>query len=864
MRRQTLFSILFFFMSGLLPAVAQISGILTDPKGKFVANAEVFINRTTIRATTDDFGQFSLNGIPPGFQEVVAYKKGLALYRGPMRIQAERTYNLKLQLQPEEKKVRGKASDTDMADFSRALLGDEGLMTINEKQVDVLKLDNKYAVLSGPVIIEYPNTGYRINAYFSSSNFIDASTAALCYQEYQLSDVNQNIAYEKTRMALYRGSLRHLLMALAVGKASQEGFTVTDVAGNTVDMTQMVTPSSIAGYFRMKPDGPLTVKFLDKTSTLTATTPLDFNKLGILLNSQALQTSGAMSQPSLAHQLPVDYLPISGDVESSYAEALKNFYEQVYVQTDKPYYYPGEPLWFKAYLNYYSEAWRDSLSDVLHVELLNPEHEALNHRMYRIERGTSHGDFILPDSIPPGIYHLRAFTSLQQNFGDAHLFTKPLHVMKMTDKADPVQQQPLSEHQTVVITPKKDKYHPRELITLEFSVNGSEGAGPSNLSVAVTDAAQVIPIPEATSIMKNYPIDGKSIAKINDLKYRNEKGISFYGKFLNNKGIGEKTQLNFIQWKTGDVLYAETGEDGMFWQTGLQFTDSARFSYKSDKAKGKPYGKVIVLPREEPAFHAPVVAPLKVVEVGSIQRIFSDYEVPKDNTLLDEVAVKASRINNDDVERAKKRPYGRADRTLTAKQLNINSANLLWALVGKVPGLVVNPVDATVLFSRAQANSIIGPVTPLVTVNDIPMGGDPGQTLLAIDPNIVESIEFTSRINVLYGSQGANGVIAVYTKSGISMDTTDPNFQTIKLPGFSRVRKFQAPDYSNPTTDATAGDYRATIYWNPDVQTSANGKAEVTFFAADLPGMYRVVVDGITADGKPIHGEVYLSIEEKP
>jgi methionine-rich copper-binding protein CopC len=149
-------------------------------------------------------------------------------------------------------------------------------------------------------------------------------------------------------------------------------------------------------------------------------------------------------------------------------------------------------------------------------------------------------------------------------------------------------------------------------------------------------------------------------------------------------------------------------------------------------------------------------------------------------------------------------------------------------------------------------------------INDVPMAGDAGTVLQSIDYNTIESIEFTNRLNSLYGTQGAFGVISVYTKTGESVDKTDPNFQTIKLPGFAKTRKFQAPEYSNANEDHTQTDYRSTIYWNPDVNTDANGRATVSFFAADLAGLYRVVVEGVTADGHPVSAQVYLTIEENP
>ncbi len=854
-----------FFTVLLTNLYGQISGLITAPNGKPLEGAEIFINRTTILSTTDEFGQFTLIEIPPGFHEIVVYKKGYALYRAPMRVQEGRSYNLNLQLQGLEKKSKEKSSREEIVTFNRALLGDDGLIAFNEeKKIQVEASSGKYRIPSGPVVIEYPNAGYRITCFFSTTTYQEVGDVPYHFQEYHGSDVNQNIAFEKTRMALFRGSTRHWLMALVAGRLSEEGFTIHDPHGAEIDGKTLASPSATVGYDRIRITQPLTVRYQNQESTVQVTDPIDVNRLGVMINPKLLLVTGDMNQPGLAHQLPLDYKPIA-NVESTFAEALKFFYEKIYIHTDKPYYYPGEPLWFKAYVNYYHRDWQDSLSDLMYVELIGPDRKVLIERMFRIEKGVSYGDFVFPDTLKEGTYYLRGYTSLRRNFGDDGLFTKPLRVLNIMDKMDPAQRQPAASPRGVAISSDQPAYHVRDKITLDIMTKDSLGNPlAANLSVSVTDAAQAIAIPEVNSILGDFPIRQGEISKIDELKFRIERGVSFYGQFLNNKGIGEKTQLSFIQWRTGDMLSAETDDNGMFWQTGLQFTDSAKFSYKSDKAKGRPYGSVVILEHDVPKLQAPQEPDLKILKAGTVQRIISEYEVPKDNKLLEEVEVKGSRINNEELERIKRRPYGMADHTVSANSLNLGTGNLLYALAGKVPGLVVNPSQGVVYFSRAMGTSITNPIGPMVTVNDIPMSGEAGNVLQTIDINSIESIEFTARLNVMYGTQGAYGVISVYTKTGMSIDNTDPNFQTLKLPGFSKSRTFSAPDYSNPKTDATQTDFRATLYWNPDLRTdSSTGSTAVSFFASDLPGLYRVVVEGVTAYGTPVRIETYLTIEEK-
>lgn len=846
------------------PAIAQVNGYLVDPKGKPVIGAAVFINHSLVRSETDDFGQFALLDCPTGIQEIVAYKEGFELYRAPMRIQRGKSYSLNIQFVAVQKKQRGKTTPESKEAFSQALLGSEGLLFYNQEiNVDVEMADGKFRVYSGPVVVEYPNAGYRIIAYFNPTTFQDVNEAAYSFLEYQGSNVKQNMAVERTRINLYKGSLRHWLTSTINGNSAEEGFSLTDGAGNALPPFQAVA-SATQGYSRITSETPVTVHYKDQApSQITWLGPVDVSASGTMINPRQIKVTGAMSKPDLTYQLPIDYRPIQ-DIEKTFSEALRYFYEKVYVQTDKPYYYPGEPLWFKAYINYYNRTWQDSLSHVLYVELLTADKDVKLQRMFRIDDGRSHGDLLIPDSIAEGTYYLRAYTTLRRNFGDSGLFTRPLRVLNILDKADPTHLRPIPEKSSLAITPGEETYHTRDKVTLDIRLGEGLTPGIANLSVAVTDVSQVIAVPDPINILDTYPINPDEIPLINDLVHRIESGVSFYAQFLNNKGAPEKTQLNFIKWKTGDVLYAETGDDGMFWQTGLQFTDSAMFSYKSDKAKGKPYGKVMILPREIPPVQSPYEPDWQIIKAGTVQRIFSEYEIPKDSKLLESIEVTASRLESEAQARAKRRPYGRADYVITREKLNVGTGNLLYALVGKVPGLVVSPTQNTVFFARAQANSLTDSGQPMVTVNDVPMAGDAATVLQTIDYNTIESIEFTNRLNSLYGEQGRNGVIAVYTRAGpTGVDNTNPNFQMIKLPGYSKIRNFQAPNYESPGENATQTDYRATLYWNPDVTMDKNGFASVSFYASDLSGQYRVIVEGVTADGNPVRGETLITIKEK-
>lgn len=837
----------------VVPSYAQISGVIRDPDGVSADGVEIFLNGSMVHAKTNEFGQFALTDCPTGLQEIVAYKKGYLLYRAPLRIQPGRHYTLKLQFEGKQAKIRASGTPESLKTFESSLLGEGGSLFINpESKLAVQEKDGKFKVLSGPFWVEHPAEGYRITAYFDPGTFQETADAAYFFQEYAESNIEMNMAIERSRMEAYRGSIRHWLSSIAKGRADEQGFSVTDTLGNKVELTP--SPSSTEGYSRIQTERLLIIHYRDQESKVAFAGPVDFNARGFMINSRNLKVSGAMNQPSLARQLPVEYKPIE-NVEETFGKVLRSFYEKVYVQTDKPYYYPGEPVWFKAYINYYNWEWRDSLSQVLYVDLLTERKEAKLQLMFPINMGMSQGDFFIPASLSEGTYYLRAYTSVRLNYGDSGLFTKPVRILGSLSRPDPTISRPLPDDPEVLITASKTVYQTRDKIELTIQLRDDLLSGGADLSIAVTDAAQVIAVPDPINIVDTYPIDSAEIPNITDLVHPIERGIGFRGKFLNNKGRPEKSMLNFVQWNTGDLLFVQAGDDGMFWQTGLQFTDSATFSYKSEKTKNVPYGKVVILPPEIPSLRIPYRPEWKIVTAGSVQRIFSEYEVPKDTKMLQEIEIRGTKIN-DPSQRKKKRPYGYPDYVVKAESLNQGMSSLLYALVGRVPGLMIVPSSNQVYFSRSGRR-------PLIMVNGVPMTGDPGVTLFTIDINTVETIEVTSRLNAALGAQGMGGVIDIYTKSGPPPSRETQNFQTIKLPGFSRSRKFQSPDYEHPTDAEAQADYRATLYWNPEFTVDGNGRAAITFFASDLAGQYRVVVEGVTAEGEPVRGEALITVEFK-
>jgi hypothetical protein len=88
--------------------------------------------------------------------------------------------------------------------------------------------------------------------------------------------------------------------------------------------------------------------------------------------------------------------------------------ERIYLQTDKPLYYPGETIWFSAFLAGTSGLTRPAVSEILYVEVLGPKGN-LEKKFSLIARGgKANGDFSIPPDFPGGVYTLKAYTRWMQ------------------------------------------------------------------------------------------------------------------------------------------------------------------------------------------------------------------------------------------------------------------------------------------------------------------------------------------------------------------------------------------------------------------------------------------------------------------
>lgn len=111
---------------------------------------------------------------------------------------------------------------------------------------------------------------------------------------------------------------------------------------------------------------------------------------------------------------------------AGYANA--NPVEKVYLHLDRSSYYPGDTIWFKAYI-FAGDHRLSDLSGVLYCELINDRDSVVVRHILKIAAGISWGDFSISRKYSPGNYHIRAYTNWMRNAGTEYFFNQRIRLL---------------------------------------------------------------------------------------------------------------------------------------------------------------------------------------------------------------------------------------------------------------------------------------------------------------------------------------------------------------------------------------------------------------------------------------------------
>ena len=326
-----------------------------------------------------------------------------------------------------------------------------------------------------------------------------------------------------------------------------------------------------------------------------------------------------------------------------------------------------------------------------------------------------------------------------------------------------------------------------------------------------------------------------------------EKGFEISGtvkSYLLNRPE-ENANVNFISLSGGYFGYTTTDRYGRFYLHDGDAPDSTRFIVRTAPQSGN---RRLELTLDKASWPARTIPSFTLV--APEQDMFLKYAEKAGNQYINEHGTRIIQLGEVAVT-AQKKPqrrsssyYSNPDRSLTESEIDRIPTYSMNALLSRM-GVRID-LDGDLFISQFGYEQC----PAKILVDDVPT-----KSIDWLEVTDIAQVDLlTSPINLVsFGGGAACGAIAIYTRDGTSSALRrNPNINSIVPLGFQKPVEFYAPPYDSPYQN-TMPDLRTTIYWQPNLTADESGTASFSFYTADTPSTYSVVIEGVTWDGKIIY-----------
>lgn len=444
---------------------------------------------------------------------------------------------------------------------------------------------------------------------------------------------------------------------------------------------------------------------------------------------------------------------------------------------------------------------------------------------------------------------------------------------------------------------KSNSISSRSLVELKINSKIAEMPAEGNFSVSITDADQVSP-PYAnhlfstlllTSDLKgdiyqpSYYFKDKNEetlqaldllmmtngwSRINwsnvyDGKYPDtnrliERGISIEGivkdKTNSKKGLrgGEVTAMI---GNGEEIISTPYVEDGKFLLPNLEFFEDKDMSISAKDGRLRDYVDIEIFKQKKyfdkinPGVFSDLNTPKNLLESFAARQMMTRLFEDEMMVELDAVEVQSKSLEDENMQ--ERRMYGKGDVIIKPENILGSDAftNIFQMIQGRVSGVQVFVSGMSVSVLIRGAGTINAGSEPLYLLDNMQVDAE---TLMSLNPRDVAAIDvFKDPAKAsIFGSQGANGAIAVYTKTGIGSNDISTGNLVSNVSGYSVAKEFYQPNYETQTAENSIPDKRSTIYWNPRLSIDESGKAKIKYYNTDVAKKHLVFIEGMDKQGR--------------
>ncbi|MBN3519484.1 carboxypeptidase-like regulatory domain-containing protein [Algoriphagus lutimaris] len=741
-----------------------------------------------------------------------------------------------------------------------------------------------------PLILENDALGYKVTYYLQDYKFYNfkSSFYGLAFFENKMSkDSAQSAEYLLNKQTSYLGSIKHLMRSILLQQVPEQGFSLYETFPEqmnrrrtntyTIELGESIVPISQDsirriplrnGNFRIIWPQRVEVHFLKKNYRNDyyldiyhpvgwVEAPLgyfDIDRNGVPIHPTQVVLSGYIGRPRMGRSLPHDYFP-SETFENLAAEVdllkglinkWENLRESPYLMTNKPYYYPGETVWFGGKMLYKNQFYQDTLSRVLHVDLISEGSEVVLSNQYPIENGGFSGSISLPDSLPQGDYFIRAYTEWMRNYPERDFYLRAFPVL---GKGLNIESQDVEQFDFLgdLEFQMKDSIYfesNQQVLEMELSIKDAlDELVNAEMMISATNPELVSDMKGQSNFIEAY--EWLNQEEKNPLsvipKFDIEYGVSISGNFEKDKK--RQPDINPITIVRGDLAdygVVKTDSTGFFRATGLYFFEMDTLSFAALDNRGKAYGSINLKEKTSPLVRGsfPKLR-YSIYQVNDRQMYYDSYE---DYILLEEFVAEDEKIES---LADRFYGYGEPDQVYSREDLDNWPGNSLDQIIGMRFG---NGAMGNYNYGLEEGEPLIILDGARYAYNEDETAKDVLQNILTDE--VISMAVYTLNANS-FGLAGFAGVIMIETKRGERFSATsdkkfnDTGFQKFPIRGFAEVNSF----LNEPSLNRSVVP-KPSLYWNPNFKLEGTSSS-FKIYVPNGVSKINIRIEGVTEEGIP-------------
>lgn len=532
--------------------------------------------------------------------------------------------------------------------------------------------------------------------------------------------------------------------------------------------------------------------------------------------------------------------------------------EQITLQTNTDFYLSGESILYKTICVNAINKETISLSKIAYVELVNNENNIILKHKQVINKGVTFNDFFIPTNIETGNYKIIAYTNLTQKkneYSSKDIFILNPYVPFPEKYKENKNNQEVSNTLTSInentfiskVNPNKKEYQKREKVSVTINDNLQ---GNFILNVIKIDSIPALQDQKNADLFSTIKSDNIETNTTN-LSFPETRGEIFSGKITskNNVDVLENKKIALsIPGENFDFKITSTDKKGNFKFLMDNFNgDEAYFQiYEKDKENYKieilenqsikPKNierEIKINPNYANAF-------LKRSIANQIQNI---YYHTKSDTLF---APKKS-----------KPFYFGSDKEYVLKDYSPQNT-VKEIFIEIIPEVYISKKDGKQTFSvnDYEVNSSDIYYNTIVLVDGFLL--QDVDEILTFDPAFFTKINFVNK-GYFFNKYLFNGVVNLTTKDLNYTPKVDHDYIIKKKLDRPQLdKKYFTVDYSKNNLKKIP-DYRYQLAWEPNITDISNQKP-LEFYTSDVPGNYKIQIEGITKNGEAVLMENFIKV----